>query len=115
MIESLKPAVSARSARVVLFDFDGTLSLLRTGWEEVMVPMMVDLLADTGTKESKEELRALDNEFVARLTGEQTIYQMIELARQIKLRGGKPLEALAYKKMYHDRLMEKIASRREAL
>ncbi len=115
MIESLKPASSARNARVVLFDFDGTISLLRTGWLEVMVPMMVDLLAATGTKESKEELHALVDEFVARLTGEQTIYQMIELARQIELRGGKPLEPLAYKKMYHDRLMEKIASRREAL
>jgi phosphoglycolate phosphatase len=115
MIESLKPAASVRSARVVLFDFDGTLSLLRTGWMGVMVPMMVDLLAETGTAESREELRALVEDFVVRLTGEQTIYQMIELARQVELRGGKPLEPLAYKKMYHDRLMEKIASRREAL
>jgi len=115
MIESLRPAAPARSARVVLFDFDGTISLLRTGWVEVMVPMMVDLLAETGTRESKEELRALVDEYVARLTGEQTIYQMIELARQIELRGGKPLEPLTYKKMYHDRLMEMITSRREGL
>jgi phosphoglycolate phosphatase-like HAD superfamily hydrolase len=40
---------------------------------------------------------------------------MIELARQVELRGGRPLEPLAYKKIYHDRLMEKIAHRREAL
>ena len=115
MIEFLRPAASTAAARVVLFDFDGTLSLLRAGWVEVMVPMMVDLLAETGTKESKEELHTLVGDYVARLTGEQTIYQMIELACQIERRGGKPLEPLAYKKMYHDRLMEKITSRREAL
>jgi phosphoglycolate phosphatase len=115
MIELLRPGVSATETRVVLFDFDGTISLLRTGWEEVMVPMMVDILAETGTGESREELHALVKDFVARLTGEQTIYQMIELAHQVELRGGKPLEPLVYKKMYHDRLLEKIDGRREDL
>ncbi|MDD4785638.1 MAG: hypothetical protein PHO07_00570, partial [Pirellulales bacterium] len=33
----------------ILFDFDGTLSLIREGWPEVMVPMMVDVLRGTGT------------------------------------------------------------------
>ena len=28
----------------VLFDFDGTLSLIRQGWPEVMVPMFVEAL-----------------------------------------------------------------------
>ena len=28
----------------VLFDFDGTLSLIRQGWPEVMVPMFVEML-----------------------------------------------------------------------
>ncbi|MEI4920370.1 hypothetical protein Q8G81_32945, partial [Klebsiella pneumoniae] len=28
----------------VLFDFDGTLSLIREGWPEVMVPMFVEML-----------------------------------------------------------------------
>lgn len=115
MIESLGTGASATGARVVLFDFDGTISLLRTGWVDVMVPMMVDILAETGTTESREALHALVEDYVARLTGEQTIYQMIELARQVELRGGKPLEPLTYKKMYHDRLLEKIDSRRVAL
>ncbi len=115
MIESLNTGASAKETRVVLFDFDGTISLLRTGWEDVMVPMMVNILVETGTQETREELHTLVKEFVARLTGEQTIYQMIELARQVESRGGKPLEPLEYKKMYHDRLLEKIDSRREAL
>jgi phosphoglycolate phosphatase-like HAD superfamily hydrolase len=115
MIERLHPVSPSQKTRVVLFDFDGTLSLLRAGWIDVMVPMMVDILAELKTGEREEDLRALVKDYVARLTGKQTIYQMIELADQVKSRGGKPLEPLAYKQMYHDRLMEKIRHRREAL
>jgi phosphoglycolate phosphatase-like HAD superfamily hydrolase len=115
MIECLHPEASAAGARVVLFDFDGTLSLVRTGWVGVMVPMMTEILTDLKTGESEQELSALVGDFVARLTGEQTIYQMIELVRQVELRGGKPLAPLAYKKMYNDRLMAKIEYRREEL
>lgn len=115
MIERISTEAVADRARVVLFDFDGTLSLIRSGWVDVMVPMMVGVLTDLKSGEPEEELRALVNEFVARLTGEQTIYQMIELSRQVELRGGKPEDPLVYKRMYHDRLMEMIAQRREDL
>jgi hypothetical protein len=115
MIECLHPGLSASRTRVVLFDFDGTLSLLRAGWMDVMVSMMLEVLAELKTGESETELELLVKDYVARLTGKQTIYQMIELANQVKSRGGQPLEPLAYKKLYHDRLMEKIRDRREAL
>ena len=115
LIECLHPEASARSARVVLFDFDGTVSLIRTGWVDVMTPMMVETLAALKTGESEAELYATVEEYVARLTGEQTIYQMIELARQVELRGGKPLDPAVYKRRYLDRLLEKIRHRREDL
>lgn len=115
MIECLHPEVSAKPARVVLFDFDGTVSLIRTGWVDVMTPMMVEILAALKTGENEAELYAIVEEYVARLTGEQTIYQMIELARQVELRGGKPLDPSIYKRMYLDRLLEKIRHRREEL
>jgi len=114
-VECLHPDVSAAHARVALFDFDGTLSLIRSGWVEVMVPMMVEILLGLHTGESEEALRALAEDFVARLTGEQTIYQMMELARQVELRGGKPLQPLAYKRQYHERLMANIEYRRQDL
>ena len=114
-IEIIRKGVSANRAKVALFDFDGTLSLIRTGWVDVMVPMMVEILAELKTGEKQDDLRALVDEFVARLTGEQTIYQMIELAQQVEKRGGKPLAPLQYKRMYHDRLMQKIEYRREEL
>jgi phosphoglycolate phosphatase-like HAD superfamily hydrolase len=115
MVENISPGVSARNARVVLFDFDGTLSLIRSGWMKVMVPMMVEILADLKTGETEADLRAVVEQFVWRLTGKETIYQMIAFAEAVEARGGKPLEPLAYKKMYLDLLWEKIATRVEAL
>jgi phosphoglycolate phosphatase-like HAD superfamily hydrolase len=114
-IEYLRPGASASRARVVLFDFDGTLSLIRSGWVDVMVPMMVEILMDLKTGEAESDLTSLVADFVGRLTGRQTMYQMIELARQIELRGGTPLEPLEYKKMYYVRLNALIADRIEGL
>lgn len=111
MIEQLRPGVSAKNARVVLFDFDGTLSLIRSGWMDVMVPMMVEILLDLKTGEREADLRAIVEEFVGRLTGKQTMYQMIELAEHVQSRGGTPFDPLVYKTMYLDRLHDKIRDR----
>ena len=111
MIEIITAGVSADRTRVALFDFDGTLSLIRSGWMEVMVPMMVEFLQETNSGESEAELRAVVEEFVGRLTGKQTMYQMIELAENIERRGGTPLDPLSYKKIYLDRLWTTIEHR----
>ena len=115
MIEQVRPGTSAAGARVGLFDFDGTISLIRSGWVDVMVPMMVEILADLKTGESEAELHDLVNEFVWRLTGKETIYQMMEFAEHVSKRGGNALDPLVYKKMYLDRLMHKISGRINAL
>src|SRR5882724_10893293 len=115
MLENITPGASARNARVVLFDFDGTLSLIRSGWMKVMVPMMVEILADLKTGETEAELQTVVEDFVWRLTGKETIYQMIAFAEAVQARGGVPLAPLAYKKMYLDALWEKISNRVEAL
>ena len=94
--------------RAALFDFDGTLSLIREGWPQVMIPLMVEVLRGTGTTETDGELSAAVEEFVMRLNGRQTIYQMMQLADEVKKRGGQPLEPLAYKHEYHTRLMRRI-------
>jgi len=99
----------------VLFDFDGTLSLIRAGWMDVMVPMMVEILSELKTGESEDELESVVREWVGRLTGKQTIYQMIELANQVEKRGGKPLDPLEYKRMYHQRVMDRIEYRLKEL
>jgi phosphoglycolate phosphatase-like HAD superfamily hydrolase len=110
-IEVINPGLPRGRFRSVLFDFDGTLSLIREGWPGVMIPMMVAALRETGTKETDAELTAAVEEFVMRLNGRQTIYQMIQLADEVRRRGGTPLEPLAYKHRYHDLLMERIQGR----
>jgi phosphoglycolate phosphatase-like HAD superfamily hydrolase len=114
-IEVLNAGVPRGRFRSVLFDFDGTLSLIREGWPQVMIPMMVEVLRATGTRETAEELTAAVEDFVMRLNGRQTIYQMMQLADEVRRRGGRPLEPLAYKHRYHDLLMERIRGRLAAL
>ncbi len=104
--------VQTGNIRHVVFDFDGTISLIRDGWQNVMVPMMVELLqTETGTTETQSELEALVVEFVDRLTGKQTIYQMIQLSEEIEKRGGTPQEPLAYKDEYNRRLLPVVEER----
>jgi phosphoglycolate phosphatase len=110
-IEVLNPDLPRGRFRSALFDFDGTLSLIREGWPQVMIPMMVEELRRTGTKESDAGLHAAVEEFVMRLTGRQTIYQMMQLADEVRRRGGTPPEPLAYKHRYHDLLMARIEGR----
>jgi phosphoglycolate phosphatase-like HAD superfamily hydrolase len=97
--------------RAAIFDFDGTLSLLRRNWQAVMIPMMVEILAETGTTETRAELHAYVDNFVMRLNGKQTIYQMIQLAEEVRERNGVALEPLAYKHRYHDLLWAQVGER----
>lgn len=94
-----------------LFDFDGTLSLIREGWQGVMIPMMVELICQAPDAEDRATVEALVREYVTRLTGKQTIYQMIRLAQEVEQRGGRPLDPLAYKRLYHERLWQRIEGR----
>jgi phosphoglycolate phosphatase len=110
-IEIVRPGFASGTARHCLFDFDGTLSLLREGWQQVMVPMMVDILMQTPRHESQEALTALVRDYVDRLTGKDTIYQMIQLADEVRARGMEPLDPLAYKYRYLDLLWQRIAHR----
>lgn len=114
-IEQVRPGASAARARVALFDFDGTLSLIRSGWVDVMVPMMVEILLELKTGESESELTSVVQEFVWRLTGKETIYQMMEFAAHVAKRGGHALDPLEYKRMYLDRLWTRIRARVENL
>jgi phosphoglycolate phosphatase len=98
----------------VLFDFDGTLSLIRQGWPEVMTPMFAEMLPPL-PGETEEARLQLCNDDIMRLNGKQTIYQMIQLAERIKERGGTPREPLWYKHEYLRRLEERIRHRLEGL
>lgn len=114
-IEIINPNISRTDFRHALFDFDGTVSLIREGWQQVMIPMMVDILLATPQAEDEATLTQIVTDFVTRLTGKQTIYQMIQLAEEVERRGGQPQDPLAYKHTYLDRLWNRISGRVAAL
>ncbi len=98
----------------VLFDFDGTLSLIRQGWPEVMLPMFLEMLpAQAG--ETEKDRRQLLYDDIMRLNGKQTIYQMIQFAERVQERGGQAQEPLWYKREYLRRLEERIRFRLDGL
>ena len=113
-IEIIRPP-GGRKPRAAVFDFDGTLSLIRTGWQDVMIPMMVEHLRPLVAGLTPERLRAMIAEDVAKTTGMLTIVQMMGLAEQVSKFGGTPLNPKEYKAEYKRRLLAHIAARRTAL
>lgn len=114
-IEVLKDEVKRGHFKSALFDFDGTISLIRQGWQEVMVPYFTEVLLETPKAEELDTLSACVRDFVDLLTGKQTIYQCIRLGEEVEKRGGRPKDPLEYKREYHRRLMERINHRIQGL
>ncbi len=95
-----------RKIHTVVFDFDGTISTLRAGWEQVMEPLMVEYLG--------EARRAEVRSYIDESTGIQTIQQMKWLAEKAhEASAENPADPWYYKKLYNDRLMENVSLRRE--
>ena len=103
--------------RYAVLDFDGTLSLVREGWQQIMVPYFTAELCQTpeGRKMPRQQLELRAKEFITLLTGKQTIYQCIRLAEEITALGGTPLDPQAYKDEYHRRLLDRIDGRLKGL
>ena len=116
-IETNNPDAPRGAFRFALFDFDGTISLIREGWQQIMIPYFTDEMATCpGARGiSRDELTEIARDFIYMHTGKQTIYQCIELAERITGYGGKPLEPLEYKNEYLRRLELRIAGRIEEL
>jgi phosphoglycolate phosphatase len=110
-IEIINPDSRRGRFKSALFDFDGTISLIREGWRDVMIPYFAEVLKKTPEAEDEVNLVSCVSDFVDILTGKQTIYQCIKLDEEVLRRGGKHVEPLEYKRQYHIRLMEKIRHR----
>jgi phosphoglycolate phosphatase-like HAD superfamily hydrolase len=110
-IEVIRPDFPRGNISYALFDFDGTISLIREGWQGIMIPMMVEILMQTPNHEERSEIERVVKEFVTRLTGKQTIYQMIQLCEEIAARGGVPREPSEYKHLYNEILDQHIKDR----
>lgn len=101
--------------RYAMFDFDGTISLIRQGWQDIMIPYFMEVMKETDTTETDEEIHDCVQEFVDRLTGKQTIYQCMALDDAVVARGGPKRDPGEYKREYLRRLDARIRDRKKAL
>ena len=96
-----------------LFDFDGTISILREGWQGIMAPVMVEMIC--GDTEPTQEIRDAVTRVIDETTGIQTIFQMQKLVEMVRAYGLVPeekiLDAPGYKQIYNDRLMVPVNER----
>ncbi len=108
IIKSRKP--SRGMLRAAIFDFDGTISTLRCGWEQVMRPLMIEMIR--GGK-SDSALEQMVDEYIDQSTGIQTVYQMRWLAERVaEFRGPEAAkDEWWYKDEYNRRLMEQVKVR----
>lgn len=114
-IECIRPQRLNVRRRCALFDFDGTLSLVRGHWQGIMVPMMVQTLAAADAEASREELAEVVEQLVTARTGQPTMQQVLALVEEVRRRGGQPPDPDQYLADYLARLARQTNARLEAL
>lgn len=102
-----KPAPDIRHA---VFDFDGTLSLVRGGWAEIMTDLFLEHLPRR-EDDVEETLRHWVFDEVLALNGKPTIYQMQLLERLVTERGGQADTPANYNAEFQRRLKATITGR----
>jgi len=106
-----------------VFDHDGTISILREGWESVMEPVMMNAILGNkiNSLDSKfiEDTRQRALDFIDKTTGIQTILQMEGLVNMVQEYGLVPedqiLDKFGYKEIYNDALLKMVNDRVESL
>src|SRR5687767_7591257 len=71
-VEVVNPRVRRGPFRAAVFDFDGTVSLIREGWAGIMADLGLDLLRAQGVPGDRAELEGQ----MLRLSGKPSIFQM---------------------------------------
>jgi phosphoglycolate phosphatase len=112
MIEILRPLPTQRP-RLAVFDFDGTISLIRCGWQRIMSDTFFEVLRDLDNPESPTELRAMIDSYIFGSAGQPTNNQMAWVADLVAQRGGPRLPASEYRARY-DSVMAVLIEQRLA-
>lgn len=122
-IEIVVGAISIGKISHAIFDHDGTISVLREGWEKIMEPMMMKAImgpAYDGADESTyHKVLHRVSKFIDSTTGIQTLVQMQGLVKLVKEFGFVPekevLDEFGYKKIYNEGLLDLVRKRIEKL
>ena len=110
-LESFAPRPAASH---VVFDFDGTLSLLRQGWPSTMLAMFIEILMPADHKERAALESELTTEILS-FNGRQPIHQMRAFAARMQSRVGQARSPEDYLSEYATRLRIGINTRIESV
>ncbi len=105
----------------IIFDHDGTLSVLREGWEAVMEPVMMQaIIGDNDiSDEQRQRVHQRVLQFIDDTTGIQTLVQMQGLVALVNEFGFISRQDIrdehGYKEIYNDALMAVVNQRSEQL
>ena len=81
--EEMRPFAHDAAFRYAVLDFDGTISLIREGWQAIMIGYFTEELTKHSRRQGRLDEAALTaqaREMIFLHTGKQTIYQCIALA-----------------------------------
>lgn len=112
-------SITFRNIKHAVFDHDGTINVLRQGWETVMMAVMIESIIGqnylTVDRNLYLKVKNRVKEYIDRSTGIQTILQMEALVGMIKEFGivpkSKILNKFYYKKIYNEKLMKMVNQR----
>ena len=118
-IEIVRERPHPPQVRHAIFDHDGTISVLRQGWEKIMEPMMLQAIlgdkAATVSESFYQKVREDVLSFIDKTTGIQTLAQMQGLIALVREYGCVPesdiLDEHGYKALYNKALLEMIEGR----
>jgi rfaE bifunctional protein kinase chain/domain len=118
-IELCEESIPFGHIRHAVFDNDGTVSVLRQGWEQVMAPVMIRAVLGERYQTAEEALyqkvqrHVLD--YIDKSTGIQTLVQMEALVEMVREFGVVPpekvLDRFGYKAIYNEALMDVVRER----
>ena len=110
-VELVRSPLRRGRFRAAVFDFDGTVSLIREGWSRIMATLGLELLREQRL-DGGPDLIALEDAML-RLSGKPSIFQMRRLAEIIAENGGTPGDPDDYLREFLRRLFA-VADHRKA-
>lgn len=110
-LEVVDPSVCLGRVRHAVFDFDGTISVIRRGWEATLISLMVETIC--GHHSAAPKIEAEVAEYVDHSTGVPTIEQMAWLVEAVDRYGLAQANRTAreYKRIYSERLSHTVRQR----
>ena len=114
-LEVANPTARVGRVRYALFDFDGTLSVIRHGWEKIMIAIMLESICEG--QPPPPEIEAEVAGYVDKSTGILTIQQMKWLEEAVGRHGiaKNRRKAGEYKRIYLERLLQPVDQRLRGL